>query len=719
MKIIITKLEITSFGCLKNKIFTPSEKMNKITAPNESGKSTMAAFIKFIFYGFGSSKKDIMDSHKKMYLPWDSPMAAGAIELCADGVSYRIERKYAPHQKEHISIIEISSGKAVFAGLCPGEVFFGANLETAEKTFIFDQYCALTARDSELFDSIRNMIFQGDESGNCDNALKRLKEAKKELKNSRGGGVIATLQKDFETYKGEYDKSMDKINTLKEINASIAQNEKNIERNTVNEKKLLDEKENIEKYNALLKLKELEELEKETQNAENAYKIAVSSLEGAGIPDTTLLDDLVCANAEKLSLSSASDELKSSLSSCEKELSTLEEKSIKTDESTESIKSKLSDMTKKSKMFFLLSAVLAVLGVACGIVSFINMPSLLYPAIALILVSLVMVCVGLSNKSSKAKYIKGFGAETETELLALLNAREETELQKIQKTEQINSLKERITQINAQLVAVEEKLSSVLGRYFKSPTEDSAELIKKLRNISEKVAEAKKIAESKRASLIKTAELLDISALREKAVGAKTPERPLEEIEKQLRFVQNGIKLMEDKIIQAEKEKAVIESSITPPSTLYEKAEASYKKLTQASSRLEAIELAIELIEKASEEMKASLAPKITSYASELFSIATDGKYQALNVTTELSLTTDNGETVKSAEYLSAGARATAYICLRLALLKAVYNDTLPPIIFDDAFVRLDKTRIEQIFKAIMASPAKDAQIFVFSATDI
>jgi histidinol dehydrogenase len=192
-----------------------------------------------------------------------------------------------------------------------------------------------------------------------------------------------------------------------------------------------------------------------------------------------------------------------------------------------------------------------------------------------------------------------------------------------------------------------------------------------------------------------------------------------EEIEKQLRFVQNGIKLMEDKIIQAEKEKAVIESSITPPSTLYEKAEASYKKLTQASSRLEAIELAIELIEKASEEMKASLAPKITSYASELFSIATDGKYQALNVTTELSLTTDNGETVKSAEYLSAGARATAYICLRLALLKAVYNDTLPPIIFDDAFVRLDKTRIEQIFKAIMASPAKDAQIFVFSATDI
>ncbi len=716
MKVIIKKLEIASFGCLKNKTLNPTERLNSIVAPNESGKSTLAAFIKFIFYGFGSAKKDIMDSDRKMYLPWDTSVAAGAAEIIADETEYRIERKFAPSQKEVVSITEKSSGKAVYVGLCPGEVFFGANVETAEKTFIFDQYCALTARDGELFSSIRNMIFGGDESGSSEKAIKRLKDARKELKNSRGGGIISNLEDEFGRYKSEYDKSMERLSSLEGLNTQINQLEKNIERNASNEKKLLLEKENIEKYEALLKLRELEELEKEAVNAENAYRIAISTLEGAGVPDSYLLEDLVNANAEKLSLSSLGEELRASLLKSENELSSLEEKDVKSSESSEEIKEKLSSFKKSAKNNNVLAVIFAFLGVGFGIAHFFKLPFVLYAALLSFILAIIFVFCGISKNSQKKKYIRSFSVNDESELIALLNAREETSAKIEEKKNEIRETRNRISSVEEKLSAVEEKLSSVLGRYFKNVSEDSAELIRKLRSISEKVAEAKKIAESKRVSLIKTAELLDKSSLEEKSRGAIPPERSIEEIESQLRFVQNGKNLMKEKIIAAEKEKAVIESSIIPPSMLFEKAESIYKKLTIAKERLEAIDLALELIETSSEEMKASLAPKITSYASELFSIATDGKYKSLNVTTELSLTTDNGETVKSAEYLSAGARATAYVCLRLALLKAVYNETFPPIIFDDAFVRLDKKRLEQINKAIMSSPAKDTQIFMFSA---
>ncbi|MBO7254072.1 MAG: hypothetical protein J6V36_02075, partial [Clostridia bacterium] len=456
--------------------------------------------------------------------------------------------------------------------------------------------------------------------------------------------------------------------------------------------------------------------EKEAINAENAYRISISSLEGAGIPDSSLLEDLVGANAEKLSLSSLGEELKASLIKSENELSILEEKDVKSNESSEEIKEKLLYFGKSSKSNYTFAVILAVLSVGCGIAHFANVPFILYASVLFLVLAIIFAILGISQNSQKNKYINSFGVNSEAELLALLNSREETSTKKREKLLEIKETKERISAVESQLYSVEEKLSSVLGRYFKNASEDSAELIRKLRSISEKVAEAKKIAESKRESLTKTATLLDKAALEEKSKGAIPPERSLDEIEKQLRFVQNGKKLMEDKIISSEKEKAVIESSIIPPSTLFEKAEAVYKKLCSAKERLASIDLALELIETASEEMKASLAPKITSYASELFEIATDGKYKVLNVTTELSLSTDNGETVKSAEYLSAGARATAYICLRLALLKTVYNDTFPPIIFDDAFVRLDKKRLEQINKAIMASPAKDTQIFIFSA---
>ncbi len=718
MKLIIKKLEIISFGCLKNKTLTPSEGINKITAPNESGKSTLAAFIKFIFYGFGSSKKDIMDSHKKLYLPWDSPFAAGSAEISADGVLYRIERKYAPSQKEVLSITEVSTGKVVYKGLCPGEVFFGVDMETAEKTFIFDQYCALTARDSELFDSIRNIIFSGDESGKNEAALKRLKEAKKELKNSRGGGTIEALEKEFTSYKTAYDKSMEKISTLKDISSQIALLEKNIERNNANEKKLLAEKENLEKYESLLKLHELEELEKEAINAENAYRIAVSTLEDAGVPDGELIENLVNVNAEKLSKQSISAELTAGISKVEGELSSLNSKNIESAESTEEIKENLSKKSSSTKLSFGVAGVSGIAGIVFALLNPESIPLASTFSVILMILAAVFTFLAVSKNFAKGKYIKGFGVNTETELLALLNVREETVSQISQKKEEKAELKNRLEAVKKDLLQCEETLSSVLGRYFKNSTEDSAELIRKLRALTEKVAEAKKVAESQRESLRKTSELLDRETLLEKAKGAVKPERPSEEIEKQLKFVQNGKRLMEEKIIEAKKEKAVIESSIVPPAVMFEKAEAVYKKLNSSKERLEAIELAIEIIEKASDEMKATLAPKITSYASELFEIATDGKYKALNVTTELSLTTDDGETVKSAEYLSAGARATAYICLRLALLKAVYNDTFPIIIFDDAFVRLDAKRLEQINKAIMSSPAKDTQIFIFSATE-
>ncbi len=718
MKIIIEKLEVTSFGCLKNATYSPTEGINRICAPNESGKTTLAAFIKFIFYGFGTSKKDIIDSEKKLYLPWDSSFAAGAAEISADGTKYRIERRYAPSQKEIVALTEVSSGKKVSPGKEIGELFFGVDRETAEKTFIFDQFCALTARDSELFDSIRNMVFQGDEDGNSESALKRLKAAKKELKPSRGNGMIDTLEKDFEKYKSSYDEAVNKISAVKEINEQIAKTEKTIERNVQSEKKFLAEMDNLEKYEAHLKLLEISELKKEAENAETAYNIAISSLNGEGLPDGELLDRLVSANTEKLSKTALIDEFSQSLKEKERELSLLKEKDLSGEESTEDIKHTLKSLSKSQKKFFAFAGAAGLLGVGLSALSFLNIPHVIYGGCAALVLSVIFSTIAIIKGTKRNSYIRGFNVSTDAELLALLNAREDTAISISHKEKEIYALKEKIEKTREELLSCEETLSTILGKYFKDTSNDSAELIKRLRNFSEKVAEAKKSAESKYQALKKTSELLDLTYLEERAEGAVKPERSRDEIEKQLKFVQNGKKLMEEKIITLEKEKAVIESSVIPPSLMYEKAEAVYKKLIAAKERLRALELAIELLEQAGDEMKATLAPKISHYASELFEIATDGKYQSLSVTTELSLSTDNGETVKSAEYLSAGARATAYICLRLALMKVIFNDTFPPIIFDDAFVRLDKRRLEQIKKAILASPAKDSQIFIFASSE-
>ncbi len=716
MKVIIEKAEITSFGCISNKTFTPSAGMNRIKAPNESGKSTYAAFIKFIFYGFGTSKKEIMDSDRKLYLPWDTSCASGAAEILADDVRYRIERKFAPSMREEVSVINVATGKTVFEGLCPGEVFFGVNVETAEKTFIFDQYCSLTARDSQLFDSIRNIIFSGDESGSNEHAIKRLKDAKKELKNSRGNGIIEDLENEFEKYKSLYGESMDKMAKLNEINASIISFEKNIERNIVFERKLLAEKENYENYQAYLKLKELKELEIEVENAKKAYEIAVSSLAGAGIPNDELLENLLNINAEKLSQRSLVENLKGKLNKCISQTEELKARDITGNSNQQDVKSRLLNFSGKSKLFMVFGGVGTIASIATAVLHFAKIANLIAFSIVGLCVALICFGFGIANILGKKKYIKSFGVNSEEQLLGALENHSSIVSQVMAKEEETRELRNEIEETEKAIVESDSYLTEILSKYFKNVGEDATDLIKKLRTITEKVAEAKKIAESKEQYLKQTLALFNIQELTERASKATTPERELEEIEKQLRFVVNGKKLMEEKKIQLEKEKAVLEASIAPPSVFYEKGESVYGKLLLAKERYNALDIAITLLEEASEEMKASLAPKISAYASELFKIATGGKYVSLNVTTELALTTDNGETSKSAQYLSAGARATAYICLRLALIKVIYGEDFPPIIFDDAFARLDSKRIEQIELAINASPAKDSQVFIFEA---
>ena len=48
----ILKIEIEEFGKLSDRLFLLGEGMNLIEGANESGKSTLLAFIRFIFYGF-------------------------------------------------------------------------------------------------------------------------------------------------------------------------------------------------------------------------------------------------------------------------------------------------------------------------------------------------------------------------------------------------------------------------------------------------------------------------------------------------------------------------------------------------------------------------------------------------------------------------------------------------------------------------------------------
>jgi len=77
------------------------------------------------------------------------------------------------------------------------------------------------------------------------------------------------------------------------------------------------------------------------------------------------------------------------------------------------------------------------------------------------------------------------------------------------------------------------------------------------------------------------------------------------------------------------------------------------------------------------------------------------------------AITFERGGELRSGEHLSAGQRALANLCFRLALLDNVYEDEPPFLLLDDPFVSLDETHFERVAKVLRAL-SEEKQIVYF-----
>lgn len=76
---------------------------------------------------------------------------------------------------------------------------------------------------------------------------------------------------------------------------------------------------------------------------------------------------------------------------------------------------------------------------------------------------------------------------------------------------------------------------------------------------------------------------------------------------------------------------------------------------------------------------------------------------------------TDLGKS-RQAEAYSRGTRDMHSLAMRLALVDALYNDELPPIILDDPFIAFDDTHVESA-SLVLKKLAKEHQIFYFTCS--
>lgn len=184
---IIKSVYISHFGCLRGKFISFEKRINVISMPNESGKSTIAEFIRVMLYGVTSNRFN----QRKKYMPFGSTSMSGEMNVELDGREYIIKRTFGMRKADDtISVIDAVSGAEVkeYSVDCPGFVMCGINGDSYENTCYIKQLSSKIDNSSagEIQNKLLNLTQNSDEEYSYRNAMGILDSAVRELEGPKG-----------------------------------------------------------------------------------------------------------------------------------------------------------------------------------------------------------------------------------------------------------------------------------------------------------------------------------------------------------------------------------------------------------------------------------------------------------------------------------------------------------------------------------------------------
>ena len=89
----LLRLHVENFGVLQNYDLTLTDGLNVLYEKNGWGKSTLAVFVKAMFYGLpASAKRSLDENERKKYTPWQGGAFGGSLEFVCQKGRFRVER---------------------------------------------------------------------------------------------------------------------------------------------------------------------------------------------------------------------------------------------------------------------------------------------------------------------------------------------------------------------------------------------------------------------------------------------------------------------------------------------------------------------------------------------------------------------------------------------------------------------------------------------------
>lgn len=199
----LLECHVDNFGRLSNFDYQFSDGLTVIQEPNGFGKSTLAAFIKAMLYGFPrTAGRNIASNERKKYLPWQGGTYGGSLDFEFEGISYRVWRTFGKTAaKDRFSLRDLTN-RSVSTRFTEklGEELFQLDAESFMRSVYMPQMQNQeTAATTSIQTKLSNLVDNTDDLNNYDSAMDHLRTARSEYRKFRGsGGHIDDIQTQIE-----------------------------------------------------------------------------------------------------------------------------------------------------------------------------------------------------------------------------------------------------------------------------------------------------------------------------------------------------------------------------------------------------------------------------------------------------------------------------------------------------------------------------------------
>ncbi len=719
----IENIKIGNFGKLSCKEIELSSGVNIIEGRNEAGKTTLGEFIKFVFYGLSNKSIDGEMSERKRHISWSTNNASGSIVLNTEKGKFRIERSIVPHgagYKDTVTVVDLSNNSVVEGIKNPGEYFFSIPEEVFTRTVYIRQADGAYFNGDTIGQAVENIFYSADESVNTDKALKKLDDARVSIKHKKntGRGLIDQLEK-------EKDELTIRLEDARNANELILQTENSLR---VTTQSLEKNKSECEKMSKQLRVSDIMQL---LSKFDEKKKYA-TNIEKCGTVKNTIIEQMTVNgffpdDSYKKTLENAKNELNYLRKDVEK-YSEYEDYTTSSDYSKDiaerirkygslaDIKKLISAKKQSAKRNLAFSLITFALALICVLGGFI-LPVIFIGSGLFAVIGIVFAIISINAKSGLKKLFAEFSARNEDSLFEIVSKTEEYQRDEI-RNQELRNYKEQNRQ-NA-LRKLEEYIGNTLtvlsqwGRTVDKKDYNNviACIDKVISDIGEIIVSLEKCdsdIEKNQAVynlLDMQTKAYDENSLREElsAIDEKVDLDKVDEIKKRLEFADKAKESLSEKITELEKTLAALKAKTDRPSDIESRLNIVKKRIAELNFKHDAYVLAYEKLEQAGGALRSKLAPGLSKSAGRFMATLTDGKYSEIGVSDSLKMTysfEENGtDFTKEIENLSSGTRDIAYISLRLSLaeLFCKTGERLP-VIFDEAFARVDDRRLLNMLK--------------------